>query len=212
MSECDEGSYSYMRSRRWACIQSARCPYKKRTSGHRGRHVKTEGRGQGNVKMSVHKPRRDFPEGNNPTDTSPETSSFQNCEETSFLVIEPPTVHGNPLQHLCLETFHGQRSLVGYSPYGHKGLDTTERLTLSLMYSYGNSRKLTQPFTDMNLPLTPPFWLILSLCTFKISSRKSTLIRQKLVLPVASQRRICQGQLSVPFTILIWCFGILWNL
>ena len=165
------------------------------------------------MKMSVHKPRRDFPEGNNPANTSPETSSFQNCEETSFLVIEPPTVQGNPLQHLCLEPLHGQRSLVGYSPCGHKESDTTLRLILSLMQSYGSSRRLTQPFADMNRPLTPSFWLILSLCTLKMcSSRKYTLIRQKLVLLVASQRRICQGQLSVPFTILIWCFGILWNL
>ena len=28
--------------------------------------------------------------------------------------------------------FHGQRSLVGYSPWSHKRSDTTERLTLSL--------------------------------------------------------------------------------
>ena len=28
--------------------------------------------------------------------------------------------------------FHGQRSLVGYSPLSHKEWDTTERLTLSL--------------------------------------------------------------------------------
>ena len=28
--------------------------------------------------------------------------------------------------------FHGQRSLVGYSPWGCKELDMTERLTLSL--------------------------------------------------------------------------------
>ena len=27
---------------------------------------------------------------------------------------------------------HGQRSLVGYSPWGHKESDTTEQLTLSL--------------------------------------------------------------------------------
>ena len=27
---------------------------------------------------------------------------------------------------------HGWRSLVGYSPWGHQELDTTERLTLSL--------------------------------------------------------------------------------
>ena len=30
------------------------------------------------------------------------------------------------------EKSHGQRSLVGYSPWGRKELDTTERLTLSL--------------------------------------------------------------------------------
>ena len=34
--------------------------------------------------------------------------------------------HGNPFQYSCLENPHGQRSLVGYSPWGHKELDTTE--------------------------------------------------------------------------------------
>ena len=28
--------------------------------------------------------------------------------------------HGNPLQYSCLENPHGQRSLVGYSPWGHR--------------------------------------------------------------------------------------------
>ena len=28
------------------------------------------------------------------------------------------------------EEFHGQRSLAGYSPWGHKELDTTERLSM----------------------------------------------------------------------------------
>ena len=36
---------------------------------------------------------------------------------------------GNPLQDSCLENPHGQRSLVGYSPRGHKESDTTKRLT-----------------------------------------------------------------------------------
>ena len=36
--------------------------------------------------------------------------------------------HGNPLQYSYLENPHGQRSLVGYGPWGHKELDTTERL------------------------------------------------------------------------------------
>ena len=40
--------------------------------------------------------------------------------------------HGNSFQCSCLENLHGQRSLVGYSPWGHKESDTTECLTLSL--------------------------------------------------------------------------------
>ena len=37
--------------------------------------------------------------------------------------------NGYPFQYSCLEKFHGQRCLVGYSPWGHKELDSTERLT-----------------------------------------------------------------------------------
>ena len=33
---------------------------------------------------------------------------------------------GNLLQYSCLENPHGQRSLVGYSPWSHKESDTTE--------------------------------------------------------------------------------------
>ena len=36
--------------------------------------------------------------------------------------------HGNPLQYSCLENPHGQRNLAGYSPWGHKESDMTERL------------------------------------------------------------------------------------
>ena len=32
----------------------------------------------------------------------------------------PGEGHGNPLQYSCLENPHGQRSLVGYSPWGRK--------------------------------------------------------------------------------------------
>ena len=34
--------------------------------------------------------------------------------------------HCNPLQYSCLENPHGQKSLAGYRPWGHKVLDTTE--------------------------------------------------------------------------------------
>ena len=37
--------------------------------------------------------------------------------------------HGNPLWYSCLENPHKQRSLVGYSPWGHKVLDKTEWLS-----------------------------------------------------------------------------------
>ena len=37
--------------------------------------------------------------------------------------------HGNPLQYSDLENPHGQRSLVGYSPWGCKESDMTERLS-----------------------------------------------------------------------------------
>ena len=37
--------------------------------------------------------------------------------------------HDNPLQYSCPGESHGQRSLVGYSPWGCKELDMTERLS-----------------------------------------------------------------------------------
>ena len=46
--------------------------------------------------------------------------------------------HGNPLQYSCLENPHGQRSLAGYSPCGHKEMDTTEWFSL-LHFKEGGS-------------------------------------------------------------------------
>ena len=43
----------------------------------------------------------------------------------------PGEGNGYPLQYSCLENPHGQRSLVGYSPWGCKESDTTEQLSLS---------------------------------------------------------------------------------
>ena len=40
----------------------------------------------------------------------------------------------NLLQCSCLEDPHRQRSLAGYSPWGQKESDTTERLSLYLKY------------------------------------------------------------------------------
>ena len=41
----------------------------------------------------------------------------------------PGRGHGNPLQCSGPENLHGQRSLMGYSPWGCEESDTTERLS-----------------------------------------------------------------------------------
>ena len=46
-----------------------------------------------------------------------------------WLGRSPGKGHGNRLQYSCLENPHEQRSLEGYSPWGCKELDTTERLS-----------------------------------------------------------------------------------
>ena len=38
--------------------------------------------------------------------------------------------NGNPLQYSCLKKSHGQNNLVGYHLWGHKELDTIERLSM----------------------------------------------------------------------------------
>ena len=43
----------------------------------------------------------------------------------------PGGEHGNPLQYSCLENPLEQRTLAGYSPWGHKESDTTEHSTAS---------------------------------------------------------------------------------
>ena len=49
-------------------------------------------------------------------------------------IIKSP--NGNPLQYYCLEKSHGQRSLVGYSLWGRKESDTTERLHFTSRYAF----------------------------------------------------------------------------
>ena len=49
--------------------------------------------------------------------------------------------------------WHGQRSLVGYSQWGHKELDTTERLTL---FTRGAIQGQTHHSYSVPLSLIPP--------------------------------------------------------
>ena len=63
----------------------------------------------------------DFPDGSD--------SKESNCNAGDLGSIPglgrfPGEEHGNPLQYSCLENLHEQRSLAGYSPWGHKESDT----------------------------------------------------------------------------------------
>ena len=54
----------------------------------------------------------------------------------------PEERNGNPLQYSCLGNPRGQRSLVGYSPWGHRESDRTERLSTAQSASAVNGSDL----------------------------------------------------------------------
>ena len=88
--------------------------------------------------------RGSFPYGGFPGGAGAKESACQ-CRDTRDagsipgLRISSGVGNRNPLQYSCLGKFHGQRSLLGYSPQGLKELDTTEH-TLSLVeYRHGAS-------------------------------------------------------------------------
>ena len=65
----------------------------------------------------------DLPDG---SDSEESTCNLEDLGSIPGLGRSPGGGHGNPLQCSCLENPHGQRSLAGYSPQGHKESDTTE--------------------------------------------------------------------------------------
>ena len=56
----------------------------------------------------------------------------------------PGRGQGNSLQCSCLENPHGQRSLEGYSPWGHKELDTTEQLMHAHTHTHTHTHARTK--------------------------------------------------------------------
>ena len=62
------------------------------------------------------------------SDSKESACSIRDLGSTLESGRSPGEGHGNPLQDSCLENPHGQRSLVGYSPWGRKESDMTERL------------------------------------------------------------------------------------
>ena len=54
------------------------------------------------------------------------TGDIRDAGSISGLGRSPGGGHDNPLQYSCLENPHGQKRLVGDSPWGHTELDTTK--------------------------------------------------------------------------------------
>ena len=71
-----------------------------------------------------------------------------------WLGRSPGGRHGNPLQYSCLENPYGQRSLVGYSPWGCKESDMTEQLSTAHSISKQRER-LHGSVTGGTRALTP---------------------------------------------------------
>ena len=68
--------------------------------------------------------------------------SFCNGKDLGFVPVlgrSPGGGHGNPLRYSCLENPHGQRSLAGYSPWGHQESAMTEPHTRTRTHT--NTRK-----------------------------------------------------------------------
>ena len=64
-----------------------------------------------------------FPGG---TDGKESACNVRDLGSIPGLERSPGEGNGNPLQYSCRENPHGQRSLMGYSPWGQKESDMTE--------------------------------------------------------------------------------------
>ena len=74
----------------------------------------------------------------------------------------PREENGNPLQYSCLEKSHGLRILVGYSPWGIKELDTTEKLRfLSFFLLAQNPVWIQWHFCEFYVISLNIYWIIL---------------------------------------------------
>ena len=68
------------------------------------------------------------------------------------LLRSPEGGYGSPLLYSRLESPHGQRSLAGYSPWGHTGSDTTEQLSTQFKI-LGEKIQMTKGYQKMLLLL-----------------------------------------------------------
>ena len=70
---------------------------------------------------------------------------------------------GYPLQYSCLENLHGQKSLAGYSSWGRKGLDMTERLSTAQQTTIHNiSNDIAACLYFLYFSFSQSLWILLT--------------------------------------------------
>ena len=75
--------------------------------------------------LVISKPSRGFPCALVVKNLLANAGDMRDSDSIPGLGRSPGGGHGSSLQYSCLENPHGQRSLVGYSPWGRKEPDTT---------------------------------------------------------------------------------------
>ena len=60
------------------------------------------------------------------------------CSFDPWVRKMPWSGNGNPLQYFLPGKFHGERSLLGYSPWGCRERDTTEQLSTHTMIGHSS--------------------------------------------------------------------------
>ena len=104
--------------------------------------------------------------------------------------------HDNPLQYSCLENPHGQRSLAGYSQWGRKELDSTERVSTGQHRDRHHSKK-----TNIDTSLVVQ-WL--RICLVMQETRVPSLVRElRSHMPQSNgadppNQRVCGSQRKIP--------------
>ena len=83
----------------------------------------------------------------------------------------PGGEHGNLLEYSCLGNPHGQRSLAGCSPWGHKQSDMTEQLSTERTCSRAHTH--THTHTHTHVYVQPNHFAI----HLKLIQRKSTTLQ-----------------------------------
>ena len=75
------------------------------------------------------------------SDSKESACSVGELGSTPRLERSPGRGHGSPLQYSYLENPHGQRSLAGYSPWGHKESGLAEQLSQHSKYNVEDDKE-----------------------------------------------------------------------